>query len=180
MRDLTLLFILIASWGLPGIVPAESQPLPVANTDPSWEAALDPGHRPNSLALKSIREHHFYYAAAPGEQRLGDLFDWNWDSSLSRSPRWRPAFSIGQGHPCTITKGPRKSPPSGGGTSAVANGRGGFHLGEAYLGLNFGHPLRRMRRIRLRFYPLADAWGWWFTWFTCMLALSGPYPRFSR
>jgi alpha-L-rhamnosidase len=78
----------------------------VANTNPSWEAALDPGHRPNSLALKSIREHYFYYAAAPGEQRLGDLYDWNWDSSLSHSPRWRPAISIGQGHPCTIREGP--------------------------------------------------------------------------
>ncbi len=78
----------------------------VANTGASWDAALEPGHVPNPASLKPLRDRHFYYAASPGEIRDGKLYDWDWDSLESQSPRWKPARSILQGHPRSISEGP--------------------------------------------------------------------------
>ncbi len=88
------------------LVQGDNQFESVANTDKSWQAALEPGHVPNAESLSAIRARYFYYAAGPGERRDGRLFDWDWDNVTSSTERWKPAREIGHGHPRSIREGP--------------------------------------------------------------------------
>jgi hypothetical protein len=76
------------------------------NTSKAWEAALDPGHRPNPEGVAALRARRFYYAAGPGEARDGMRWDWDWDRPTSPAGRWRPAREIGRAHPLAIREGP--------------------------------------------------------------------------
>lgn len=78
----------------------------IANTNQSWQAAFDPGHRPNPESLKPLRARYFYFAASPGEIRDGTKYDWRWDQDDSPRERWKTPWEIGQGHPRAIREGP--------------------------------------------------------------------------
>ncbi len=85
-----------------------------ANTDPSWEAAIESGHAVLPASADAIVKRGFYYAAGPGERRDATTFDWDWDGPASKSPAWQRAVSLMTGNPRAIRDGsPSQLSPKG-------------------------------------------------------------------
>ena len=76
----------------------------VANTDASWQAEPENGHR--LLPVNFGAALHTYYAGPPGELIDGQSYDWNWNTALNTPGSWKAAKVIGAGAPRAIRDAP--------------------------------------------------------------------------
>jgi hypothetical protein len=81
-----------------------------ANTDASWQCAVETGHQPWPDGARALREEaHQYFVVGPGERLDAARYDWDW----ARLPqpgetdgRWKPAVAYDQPSPRTVSEGP--------------------------------------------------------------------------
>ena len=81
-----------------------------ANTDATWQCAVEAGHQPWPEGARAMHEEaHQYFVVGPGERLDAAQYDWDW----ARLPqpgesggRWKPAVAYDQPSPRTVSEGP--------------------------------------------------------------------------
>jgi alpha-L-rhamnosidase len=80
-----------------------------ANTDTSWQCAVEDGHQPWPEGARVLREQaHQYFVVGPGERLDAALYDWDWARlpDPGETGGWSPAVAYDRPSPRTIAEGP--------------------------------------------------------------------------
>lgn len=92
------------------VLQGDSEAERAADTDSSWQCAIEPGHQPWPEGARALREEgRQYFVVGPGERLEAARYDWNWarlPGHGASDERWRAAVAYDRPSPRSIRQGP--------------------------------------------------------------------------